>query len=241
MGWLGRMLLPLVLYDLAAAVWMRALPDGGSLMAQFLAAVSALAVLTPAWRRQPGGQKRAPFAAGKAAAFAAAGVCGSLCANSLVLLLDLRRYFGGYEAAVQQLFSPPLGLQVLAVGLVIPAAEEMIFRGYGYGSLRSRLGVWPAALVSALLFGLYHGNVLQGAYAFLLGLALAWSLEQEGRLAAPWLIHAAANLTSVAGEYLAPGEPVLGPVLLILAAAGGAGMYGALKMVKNRNQKEVFQ
>ena len=72
MGWLGRMLLPLVLYDLTAAVWMRALPDGSSLMAQFLAAVSALAVLTPAWLRQPGGRKRAPFAAGKAAAFAAA-------------------------------------------------------------------------------------------------------------------------------------------------------------------------
>ena len=56
---------------------------------------------------------------------------------------------------------------------------------------------WPAALISAVLFGLYHGNLLQGVYAFLLGLVLAWLYERFQTLAAPWLFHAAANMTSI--------------------------------------------
>lgn len=58
-------------------------------------------------------------------------------------------------------------------------------------------GVLAGALISAALFGLYHGNLLQGVYAFLLGLVMAWLYERFQTLAAPWVFHAAANVTSI--------------------------------------------
>lgn len=50
-----------------------------------------------------------------------------------------------------------------------PLGEEFLFRGYIYGALRSN-GVWVAALLTGLMFGLVH--VLGSPIAFILPLAL---------------------------------------------------------------------
>lgn len=54
-----------------------------------------------------------------------------------------------------------------------PISEELLFRGYVLRSLRP-YGKRFAILGSALLFGLFHGNLLQGPYAFLVGLILGY-------------------------------------------------------------------
>lgn len=54
-----------------------------------------------------------------------------------------------------------------------PISEELLFRGYILRSLRP-YGRRFAILGSALLFGLFHGNLLQGPYAFLVGLVLGY-------------------------------------------------------------------
>ena len=53
------------------------------------------------------------------------------------------------------------------------------------------------AVMSALLFGIYHGNVLQGAYGFFMGILLAWVMERRRTISAPVLMHMSANMTSV--------------------------------------------
>lgn len=40
--------------------------------------------------------------------------------------------------------------------LAAPIVEEMFFRGFLYRSLRNRMGVVPAALIIAIVFGLGH-------------------------------------------------------------------------------------
>lgn len=123
------------------------------------------------------------------------GVC--IGVNGLMGLTPLVRLSAGFMKASEALYSPPLSVQLFCAVLVIPAAEEMVFRGLMFAPLRDRMGFWPAAAVSAALFGLYHGNLVQGIYAFLLGLVMAWLYERFRTLAAPWCFHAAANLTSV--------------------------------------------
>ena len=54
-----------------------------------------------------------------------------------------------------------------------------------------------AAAVSAALFALYHGNIVQLVYAFPMGLLLAWSYERWGNLSAPVLRHIGANLVGI--------------------------------------------
>lgn len=54
-----------------------------------------------------------------------------------------------------------------------PFAEEILFRGLILRSLQ-KYGKQTAIFISALLFGLFHGNVVQIPYAFLVGLLLAY-------------------------------------------------------------------
>lgn len=57
--------------------------------------------------------------------------------------------------------------------ILAPIAEEVLFRGYILRSLRP-FGKRFAILGSALLFGLFHGNLLQTPYAFLVGMVLGY-------------------------------------------------------------------
>lgn len=62
---------------------------------------------------------------------------------------------------------------VLYVGIVAPIAEEIIYRGFVLKSL-TRFGKWFAIVVSSILFGLVHGNIIQTPFAFLVGLVLGY-------------------------------------------------------------------
>jgi hypothetical protein len=45
---------------------------------------------------------------------------------------------------------------VILITVVAPLGEELFFRGYFFGSLRNWRGVWPAALLTGVIFGLIH-------------------------------------------------------------------------------------
>lgn len=61
----------------------------------------------------------------------------------------------------------------LYAAILAPIAEEVLFRGYILRTLRP-FGKRFAIFGSAFLFGLFHGNLLQTPYAFLMGLVLGW-------------------------------------------------------------------
>ncbi|MDF2886055.1 MAG: Abortive infection protein [Lacrimispora sp.] len=117
--------------------------------------------------------------------------------NSVVEVMGLTRISKAYQEAANALYSPPFALQLLASGFIIPAAEELIFRGMMFASLRDKFSFGLSAVVSAGLFGLYHGNLPQGVYAFIIGLAAAWLYERTKALSAPFMLHISANLLSL--------------------------------------------
>ena len=47
--------------------------------------------------------------------------------------------------------------------------------------------------LSALLFAVLHGNLVQGVYAFVLGVYFAWLMERYGSIKVPILGHMSAN------------------------------------------------
>lgn len=61
----------------------------------------------------------------------------------------------------------------LYAALLAPIAEEILFRGLILRSLM-RYGKKIAIFVSALLFGLFHGNIVQSPFAFAVGLVLGY-------------------------------------------------------------------
>ena len=65
----------------------------------------------------------------------------------------------------------------LAIGILAPIVEELVFRGAILRSLLALFGDkthWVAIFVSALLFGVIHGNMPQFVHAMLMGLLLGW-------------------------------------------------------------------
>ena len=126
------------------------------------------------------------------------GVSACLALNHLMVFSRLTELLSdGYEATAALLFQGKIVLEIVFAGILIPIVEELIFRGLTYRRLRWYLNPVPAMLLSALFFGAVHGNLLQGIYAFILGMLLAFTYERFHSILAPILIHAGANILSV--------------------------------------------
>jgi hypothetical protein len=102
----------------------------------------------------------------------------------------------------QDISLPTAGLMLLLAGIVVPIAEELIFRGFLYTFLKERWGVWPGVVISSLIFGIIHADVIVGITAFLLGILLAVLFEYSRSLWTSILVHAINNSAKIALLYL---------------------------------------
>ncbi|MEG2353926.1 MAG: type II CAAX endopeptidase family protein [Clostridium sp.] len=73
-------------------------------------------------------------------------------------------------------------IAVLLLTLIIPLFEEILFRALIFIELRRALNFEISALIQAIIFGVYHGNLIQGIYIFLLGLMLCFVYEGTGSI-----------------------------------------------------------
>lgn len=132
-------------------------------------------------------------------------VCGAgaaLLLNYLAGLAQLTARDETYQEVAAVQYAVPLWLGLVAYGIVSPIVEESIFRGILYLKCRRYLGKPVlAAVFSALLFGVLHGNLVQGAYGFLMGLVIIWFYERYQRFLAAVLVHAAANVSVFLFSY----------------------------------------
>jgi membrane protease YdiL (CAAX protease family) len=95
---------------------------------------------------------------------------------------------------------------VLAVTLLVPAAEEILFRGIGIPALSRIMGPYGAALISSLLFTLIHQNLFAMPPIFILSLGLSLAYMATGSLLVSISMHAAFNLGSILLFLLSSGK-----------------------------------
>ena len=121
--------------------------------------------------------------------------------NDLINGLHLNDLFTGYSEVSEQAFSgQPVGLMILVVGIIGPICEELMFRGIVFHRLKDWVKPQAAIAISALLFGIYHGNVVQFFYATCMGVMLAIIYDKTGTLWISIVAHIAANLWSLFGS-----------------------------------------
>ncbi len=89
-------------------------------------------------------------------------------------------------------------LTVIVVVIAGPIAEEVLFRGVIYGQLRDSFTVTQAAVISAAAFGIFHDNIIQGVYAAVFGMILAYVFEKTQTIWGSVLVHMMFNLSSYA-------------------------------------------
>ena len=124
------------------------------------------------------------------------GTAAALALNFLAGFVQAASYDASYTQVAQTQYAVPLWLGLIAYGIVSPLVEEGVFRGILYLKCRRYLGrKLPAALLSALLFGILHGNVVQGVYGFFMGMLIIWFYERYDSFLAPVLVHAASNVS----------------------------------------------
>lgn len=88
----------------------------------------------------------------------------------------------------------------LAYGAAVvlgPVAEELVFRGLLFRLCRRHWGLWPSAVLTALLFGIVHGEPWFLFGLIPLGILLAVIYESTGSLTAAAIAHAVHNLVNV--------------------------------------------
>jgi len=88
-----------------------------------------------------------------------------------------------------------LAIAAVVIAIGAPISEELFFRGFIFSGLL-RLGFWPAALVSGLLFTLFHldpGSVIPFG---LIGILMAWLYWSRGTLWDSIVFHFLFNSTS---------------------------------------------
>lgn len=136
------------------------------------------------------------------------GMGGCYLANIVTSYLTMLASAFGIESMAMQMMpefneAEPVStvLQILGYAILPALFEEFAYRGVVLQSLR-RYGDWFAILISALLFGILHGNIVQIPFAFLVGLLLGYVTVVSGTMWVGIAIHFGNNMLSVLQSVL---------------------------------------
>ncbi|MDP9903140.1 CPBP family intramembrane glutamic endopeptidase [Arthrobacter bambusae] len=142
----------------------------------------------------------------------------------------------GYDLHNQQLQATPTAVMLTLTLVLAPVAEELLFRGVLYRELGHGMGLPSviAALLSAVIFSVVHGNVVQFTATLMFGVLLAFSYELTKWIWVPIAMHISFNLlstfvpVSVVQEFLTPI-----PVTMVLIVAVFALLALGLRIAMN--------
>lgn len=114
--------------------------------------------------------------------------------NILLSLTGFVQSSAVYQEVARQQYSVVFVVGAILFGLISPIIEEIVFRGVVYNRMRRYCPTAAAIILSGLLFGVYHGNLVQGLYGGCMGILLAYTYERLHNFFIPCLFHATANL-----------------------------------------------
>ncbi|MGN0356157.1 MAG: lysostaphin resistance A-like protein [Muricoprocola sp.] len=123
----------------------------------------------------------------------------ALCANLILTIVmnQLQVFFSLPNDSQERLFASNLATQVIGIGIIVPIMEEVLFRGLVYRRLKAYNDSWGSLLLAAVMFAVYHGNLVQMIFAFPMAVILIWCYRRWETLLAPVVFHITVNLSSV--------------------------------------------
>lgn len=131
-------------------------------------------------------------------------------------------------------------LTIVSTSILAPLSEELVCRGVIFrlaGKISPKF--WVANILQALAFGILHGNLVQGAYAFVLGIVLGLLYGKFRNIWLCMLLHASMNLSSILVEPFYGLFPedisdgvamvVLVVTMILATALGALCVWGIMK------------
>ena len=96
-----------------------------------------------------------------------------------------------------QLSPLPLLVQIISSGICGPILEEFIFRGIVYNKLKTFNKKMIAIILTSVIFGLVHTNIINGIYGFGISFILIYLYEKYKTLKSPIIMHIFLNTTII--------------------------------------------
>ncbi len=151
-------------------------------------------------------------------------VTASMGWNALLTLIGFTDSSQTYQEVADRQYGVAFAVGLVLYGLISPLAEEIVFRGVIYNRLRRLYNPMIGIVASGVLFGVFHGNPVQGVYGACLGMLMAYLYEKSGKFGTSFLFHAVANLTVYTTARMEGVQAVLltpvGCAVLLAVSAG---------------------
>ena len=160
--------------------------------------------------------------------------------NTLVSLSGLAGRSAAFQETARNQYAVSLGMGLILYGGVSPVVEEVVFRYLLYNRLRRAQGrVAFGVMASSFLFAVYHGNIVQGVYAFVLGVLIACAYCYFDSFLAPVLFHGLGNAViflanMIPDLYDIVFSPVMFWIFGLITAAGCLYFASAQGWIKGK-------
>ena len=122
----------------------------------------------------------------------------------------MRNIFTDYDSIINSFSKSTSILFIITAVTLGPIVEELVFRGLIMNYLLLMRGIDPkeisfnekitnpiftAVFLQAVFFGVYHGNIIQGVYAFIFGILLGLIKIKSGSLIPSTFLHMIINMS----------------------------------------------
>ena len=107
-------------------------------------------------------------------------------------------------------------LALLTTGILAPIVEEIAFRRGIQKNMSEKFNPTVGIIVSALVFGVMHGNLFQGVFAALMGIILGVVYHKTNNLWYTTIIHIVNNSASVLITLLGLNGLVVGAAIPVV-------------------------
>lgn len=128
-----------------------------------------------------------------------------------ILAASIARFVPGFDSNQEQAVGfmkregvLNLVLAFLALVVLPPIIEELLFRGYLFGKLRQQSGFIFSTLITSLIFGLVHLQWNVSLDTFVLSLFLCYLREKTGAIWMNMMLHAFKNSLAYFLLFIAP-------------------------------------
>lgn len=143
------------------------------------------------------------------------------------------RVFEEYGETMEGLLGSNFLLVLIYTLVIAPISEELIFRGVTLYRSKKVLPFYGANLLQAMFFGIYHRNLVQGIYAFVMGYVLGLIYRRYRTIYAPILLHMLIN-ASVFLVMIFPASTI--SYIIMMGLGLGGSIYAYLVMKQGQPQ-----
>ncbi len=122
------------------------------------------------------------------------GITASYSLNAILNAIPIpKEILHQYSQSMEPMFTKTDAVTLLSVVVVAPILEELLFRAIPIRQFSRILPRWVAVILSSLLFGVAHGDIIQSCYATALGLLLGLIYVRYGSVLPSILFHIGFN------------------------------------------------